>query len=1523
MQAAVSIVDTFSRSVSAGSWGTTSTGQTWLNENSSALVDGTYGTINVGVGASFRTHYIDLLADGIGRQGASSTLARVRWSSDVINPSTEFGLTLNQTATNTFYFCSVNDNFDEIILGVYINGVRWVLNQGYFLVHKDTDYWIRYEVNNSSGYTRVKIWQNGTAEPGSWTVSSLTWTGAYPPGVGNCGVYYRGAYASYTIKFSAFYYYTGEDTEAGLPLTDTFERTESFGFGVSSSNGLWQGNIALDPEIYVRTGLGLVTDPGDGYGEITIDETVSRYGLIGPRRSSAGEVYTEFSINSAAGNTFFYVGVRGRLNPTDGVPFPTGYGLYIASGATTVSIRKCTDGIWSGALATSGAFTALAANTVYSVRFQATGSGTSTILRGRIWVRGTAEPGTWNVTYNDTTSPITHSGSSWFELAQSVSTSRVLRLYHWDYLLPTATTTTTQTTTTTVTLQSATDTTLSMRANFTGDTSGTNNSISVRYRRVSSSDWFVTNVSVGSRVAGYWPFTISQLTPNTAYQVEVSYDDPEGVAGTNPILTTQTTTQLRIVPGEVTITGITENTVSFSGTYAGDSNGNASLAIDRRAVSATNYVFNDPMDEIDNLELSQHIPEVGTGWLKRSGVDMALVQSYTYPVVHSGAYSAFYTILDEPETANYEIVANVRFNHIHDTIGLVARYNPVLGGMYVAERRGNRWQIRYRPNGEEPLIEGEYAAPDSDLDIDHVYNMRFICRDEFKSLEIDGEEVVRITNNDLTAAGFAGFQITAHASSVIPYAVPKIGLFTLEERIAVGDGSWMNVLEVLASGGTFTINHGSLAPDTVYEFRATYKDASDGGPYGGNDVQILSAMTAGQAVTLSTLAVTPQYTKAVAEIAYDFDTNNNSTIDVQYRSSMDSIWTTLPPTAISVSRTPTKVFTATLVGLRPGTTYDIRVEAHDPNGIKFDGIAVLTTKFTTLNSKVSEPTLDKQYIWKVFNTEDEYVGTWRDATVPNFTWHTTTGLGECSVDLYRPFASVNNPAHDLNMMYRVDVYATAPNSDGVTDNLLEDASGADGRWVPAANAEIQETSGPDSGYALRIVAETEPAQETFSEYVTLYSNAPLVFSAIAKAQGGKLMVRLRSYNSLEDPIDTSNTFATTVGSEWQRLRFSYTPPPDAAFVRVVVYNDGEGDMILAQPVLSQTEKLIYRGYIQEYTAEVNEQGESVSVELYSISTMLAKDYVEWIQFMSPPPAEDAADGKPNNPSADPAVMLMNLIDIASLQNPRFNLSYTATSIKMTGITNDFTFEDMTFQNAFEAILDLSPPGWSIIIDPHGVVSFFGPEHAHTHRMRLGVEILAMKKNPHVRDVINYVIVYGKQVEGQANPEDNVKIKYIAFDQESIDKHGRRVHIERNSGIETDRAAEIVAEGRLAEFSKTTESLEIEVLDQNSFILSPNQAMRGYPIERLCPGDYVYVTDPVALPEESYWDAFVWDQDSWDGDLYRETTITPLPIKSIKYNGDSVQLDLSERPPSVTKAFGRMWRYLQKQEREDRLGILDG
>lgn len=1504
MNPAISIIDTFSRTVGAGSWGNTDMAQAWINEPSFASVDGTRGNIAVPSGAGYRLMYIDVVANGIPVQADSSIVSLVRWSSSAAEPNTDFGLALNCTSPSTFYFCSINDNWDQVELGCYINGVRWQLNNGAVVVQKDVDYWMRFLVNTSGCY--VKIWKSGTVEPSSWTLTAYLWDGANPPGAGACGIFYKGTTDAFTAKFSAYYYYTGDDTEPGLPATDGFERVSNQGWG--SNNGtIWQGNVGIDPEFYVRPYLGTVSDPGDGFGQLQINETVSRYGLWGPRRASDAEVLTEFSINSSAGNTFFYIGLRGRLNPVDGSASPTGYGVYIATGATNISIRKCTGGTWGSALATSGAITALAANTTYSVRFQITGS-TSPTLRARIWQTGSAEPGTWNVTYADVSGVITASGSSWFELAQSVSTARLLNVYRWDYQLPTATVTTTQTTTTSVTSSSITDATLVLNANFTGDTSPINNTISVRYKSTSDTTWRTDNIAMGTRTAGVWPFTISGLIPATAYTVEVTYNDADGVAGTNPITATFTTTQTGLTPGVARVSALGSPSIFIEATYAGDTNNNSTATYKIRQSSRSVQVVNDDFSTGFNTTLEAHTPQVGSGWTKRGTSGMAINNGWTYADFSTGT-SVLYSENDTPSQSEYTISADIRFDNFNTTAGLIFRYNSVSGDHYVADYNYTThvWEIARVVSGVRTSI---VSAPVV-IDIEQIYHMDIQLTATYKALMINGVEVCRTTDNTISANGAAGLYAVSTELLSGPYGTVSFDNFVVAQRVP--GGSYGSAVSMTADrvNKKFTATIGGLTADTVYNIEVTYADTN--GIYGANAVQTFSAMTVGQGATLTTMTFTPNYTTGVVYVNYNYDTNNNSSLSIQYRSTMDAMWTTLPSTSIGVNR-GSKQFSAVIGSLRSGMSYVVRATISDPNGIIEGGITTLTGQFTTLTNQINEDGSGKQYLWKVYNTKDEYVATWNDAGLPNFDWNLDSGLGDCTVELFRPYSSLNDFDKTLDVMYRVDVVTTAPNSDGLSPNLLEDRDFSQGMWTIGANATYQTTVGPDGGKGLQINA-TVTTVESLSENIRVDPSIPIVASVIAQAKGGQLKLQIKSYSADENIIETSNSFGTTVGTNWQTIFVEYVPPRNTSFIRISLANVGDGMMYAARPFVSTKELLVYRGYVQSYEATIDNSGEKINATLYSSSSLLADDYVEWLQFVSPQPAEDATAGRPNRGSADPSDMLKALVTLAQDQNKRFKLYYTDTSIKATGILTDYTFTDMTFQAALEALLDLAPLDWHFSIAPDGKVSFFGPTTPTQHALRLGVEITDFSKSPNMREVKNYIVVYGSQ-------DTDKKIKHITFDQPSIDIHGRKVDIYTNTGIDTEDTAELVADGRLAQFKDPSIAMEAAIPDINSLDLISTQTLRGYPIERLQPGDFVTVTDPVALPEDTLWDQFRWDIDAWDSNpIERSIVSTPVQIKSISYRGENATITLAEHPPSVSKQYARLWKYMQEQDRKQRLGIV--
>lgn len=71
---------------------------------------------------------------------------------------------------------------------------------------------------------------------------------------------------------------------------------------------------------------------------------------------------------------------------------------------------------------------------------------------------------------------------------------------------------------------------IGIRAPYSGDTNA-NNTASVRYRPRGTSTWLTGSGMIGDRTAKQWRVSLVHLSPNTVYDIEVVFADPNGVTG--------------------------------------------------------------------------------------------------------------------------------------------------------------------------------------------------------------------------------------------------------------------------------------------------------------------------------------------------------------------------------------------------------------------------------------------------------------------------------------------------------------------------------------------------------------------------------------------------------------------------------------------------------------------------------------------------------------------------------------------------------------------------------------------------------------------------------------------------------------------------------------------------------------------------------------------------------------------------------------------------------------------------------
>jgi hypothetical protein len=1519
-----STYDSFSRTGST--FGVSDNGHDWQGDTESFYsTNSTQGLIEVNSSShpTYDTAYIDLAIQGVGVQDTSEVLALFRWSSPTAYPNTDFGPMLCRTSANTFYFVRLQDNYDELAIACYVNGTLYELNRTSKVLSRETDYWIRFQ-RHSTGL-RVRIWNYGTAEPTSWTLTSGLFDGSNPPSAGNWGWATRKTSNTHTVKLEHFYAYTLEDSTINTtPVTDNFNRYHDRGWGVNQASQPWEGNVVTDPRVLTNNIQGTVVSGADGYAQFTSQASLETIGVIGPALSGNLEALVRFSFDNTSTVSWFQVGLRGDYDISTGVVRCKGYTALVTPGATGLSLFKKVNTSDSGHTfitpSSSTAFTALAANTQYWIRFQIVG----TTLQARLWQDGTGEPGTWHVVATD--SSITGSGRLFVVTAKNTdATTRLVRIYEITQQLPT--TTTNHTTTGAVSLSSRGDTFIYADAFFTNDTNA-NNSVVAQIKKTGTSTW-TTVTGTTALGAGFWQTGFLGLDVETSYDIRFTFSDPDGVTGTNPISATISTTGEGVDTGVLSVSNIGATSVDVKATYTRDSDNDSTAILDYRITSFEQQVGLDAFSDGSNVVLSSHTPDIGGTWLKHAsstsgnnGDFIIYNNRATLRTVLTSDVAHWYLSPSALPQTEYEVQADFHVMALQGNPSVVGRWSatPNTGYTFSYNSAARRWEL-YKTVSDAWTLLGSY---DQTLNIGEVYTAKLVIRSSYKICYVNGIERIRSTDNAISSTGFAGIRHSSVADAT-PFNHITIDNFIVTYRDNTNTFAGGAAMTADRGNKWFTRNVTGLTSDAVYEFRVTYANASDS-VRGPNPLSIV-AQTIGQAVQLSSIGASAQPTSAVVDIFYLFDTNNNSALSVQYRSTMSHLWTTVPTNLVTVNR-GAKKFSTTITSLKPSMTYEVKATVSDPNGLIEGTLSELTTLFTTQGAIFETQKQNKHYLWKIYNKSDQYITTWHDAGEPEFAWHENGGVSDLSTTLPRRINEVDNVHSGIDYQNRIDVWCNDPSSNGFGPNLLKDSEFTLGMWTIGANAGATYTAnaatvGPDGSEGFYLGESLGNTYVTRSENIMVFRQEavgggeviypiPLVVEAVAKARGGKLMMYVEAYDVVDVKIDQSDQTAETVGSDWQFLKVEYTPPAAASYIRVALQNSGNGNMYADKVTVRPKELLIYRGKIESFTPTIDQSGERIELQILGMISLLSDDYIEFLQFVNVQPQKDFDAQRPNNGAADPSVMLRKIIDTAHIQNAHFTLYYTDESIRNTGTFAQYTFRDQQIRSCFDKVRSLAPPGWHYYIEPDGLVSFRGPEHAVTHVLRLGVEVMNFSVEKSIRNLKNFIHVKGRQDEDESEPDGFGSIHHIAFDQASISKYGKRMLFIRDANITDPDTAEIVASGRLEEYNREEQRAQCHVPDDKS-ITYVGGALRGYNIEAFRPGDNIVILDPIAGPRNTYWDQFTWDEDVWDSTNTFAVLPEAVPIKTVQFHGSEARLDLSERQPSGTQDFGRLYRWLQLQD----------
>lgn len=286
-----------------------------------------------------------------------------------------------------------------------------------------------------------------------------------------------------------------------------------------------------------------------------------------------------------------------------------------------------------------------------------------------------------------------------------------------------------------------------------------------------------------------------------------------------------------------------------------------------------------------------------------------------------------------------------------------------------------------------------------------------------------------------------------------------------------------------------------------------------------------------------------------------------------------------------------------------------------------------------------------------------------------------------------------------------------------------------------------------------------------------------------------------------------------------------------------------------------------------------------------------------------------------SPPTDPSVMARELLDLAKQEDESFPINYAEGSIQNTGNIAQYTFRDMQLRNAIDKVREMCPPGWHWFVDASGKFYFRGPQHTMTHRLRLGEEILTYNVEKTVKNIKNVIIVRGRQDADASEPDGSGSISLTVRDELSVRKLGARYLYLRDSNIKDQITASIFANGRLEENKRPERQGSVMVVDEKE-LNNITTLLKGYNVESIQPGDYIIIEDGTSKSDsKSYWDRSIYNESYWDSgetDYFDNL----IQIKSIRYRGDHVELQLSQRPPSAVSDFAKLVRWQQMQQNSE-------
>lgn len=503
-----------------------------------------------------------------------------------------------------------------------------------------------------------------------------------------------------------------------------------------------------------------------------------------------------------------------------------------------------------------------------------------------------------------------------------------------------------------------------------------------------------------------------------------------------------------------------------------------------------------------------------------------------------------------------------------------------------------------------------------------------------------------------------------------------------------------------------------------------------------------------------------------------------------------------------------------------GTNYSVGFRVYAGNFECF----YATPSMHVLNSVTYSPA-DHRYLRLRYKTSDSKY--YFDVSDDGLTWNTLVSSTSPPADpekltIYsRIYHTITAPDVILKIdnLNTVGIFISAS---GITQSTSSGTASVDyslsisSQTVTSSNAVARvysQTTQIDKTYLVKIY-------ESDGTYIGIWKDRtdPNDFAMYSEINNGGSGVKFRLGRSARNMIETREAIQTEAGDDLQTedsrtLEAVYTQfktvgeGTDADLnynVDVYVYEGSvvaieteDGEIIetedgrpLEATLGSPDGRIIFSGWISKYRA-VYGRKEYVDVWALHHSTELDNHVVN-----------DGVYTTVTLNSMDPSTMLTTILDQYISEGGK--LSYSASSIDLTGTVSSYTFRLMTIHEAINKILELSPSNWYWYIDQGtNEVHFHQTPTEATHTFVYGRDIQEIAVERHIEDLVNNVYF-----AGGGDPQ---LLKHYS-DATSQTNWRLGTRILTDGRVTTEASAEILSESLIDRYKDPVFASEVGILD---------------------------------------------------------------------------------------------------------------